>query len=42
MESTHPRLQALMARASAQAGKRPDALGLVYPCDALAWMQRGA
>ena len=36
MESTHPRLQALMARASAQAGKRPDALGLVYPCDALA------
>ena len=36
MESTHPRLQALMARASAMAGKRPDALGLVYPCDALA------
>lgn len=36
MSATHPRLQALMARASAKAGKRPDALGLVYPCDALA------
>ena len=36
MDNTHPRLQALMARASAQAGNSPDALGLVYPCDALA------
>ena len=36
MESTHPRLQALMARAKVQAGRSPDALGLVYPCDALA------
>ena len=36
METTHPRLQALMARATAQAGTSPQALGLVYPCDALA------
>ena len=36
METTHPRLQALMARATAQAGASPQALGLVYPCDALA------
>ena len=36
MSATHPRLQALMARATAQAGTSPDALGLVYPCDALA------
>jgi phosphate acetyltransferase len=36
MESTHPRLQALLARASAQAGKHPATLGLVYPCDTLA------
>ena len=36
METTHPRLQALMARATAQAGTSPGALGLVYPCDALA------
>ena len=36
MDSTHPRLQALMARATAQAAGQPAALGLVYPCDALA------
>ena len=36
MEITHPRLQALMARATAQAASQPAALGLVYPCDALA------
>jgi phosphate acetyltransferase/phosphate butyryltransferase len=36
MSATHPRLQALMARATAQAGTSPAALGLVYPCDALA------
>ena len=36
MDYAHPRLQALMARAIAQAGHSPDALGLVYPCDALA------
>ena len=36
MDYAHPRLQALMARAIAQAGNSPDALGLVYPCDALA------
>jgi phosphate acetyltransferase/phosphate butyryltransferase len=36
METTHPRLQALMTRATAQAGTSPQALGLVYPCDALA------
>ena len=36
METTHPRLQALMARATAQAASQPAALGLVYPCDALA------
>jgi phosphate acetyltransferase/phosphate butyryltransferase len=36
MSATHPRLQALMARATAQAGASPQALGLVYPCDALA------
>ena len=36
METTHPRLQALMARATVQAGTSPGALGLVYPCDALA------
>ena len=36
MEMTHPRLQALMARATAQAAGQPAALGLVYPCDALA------
>jgi phosphate acetyltransferase/phosphate butyryltransferase len=36
METTHPRLQALMARATAQAGASPQALGLVYPCDPLA------
>jgi phosphate acetyltransferase/phosphate butyryltransferase len=36
MSATHPRLHALMARATAQAGTRPGALGLVYPCDALA------
>jgi phosphate acetyltransferase len=36
MDYAHPRLQALIARASAQAGTSPDALGLVYPCDALA------
>jgi hypothetical protein len=36
MDYAHPRLQALMARAIAQAGNGPDALGLVYPCDALA------
>jgi phosphate acetyltransferase/phosphate butyryltransferase len=36
MSATHPRLQALMARATAQAGTSPQALGLVYPCDALA------
>ena len=36
MSATHPRLQALMARATAQAGASPRALGLVYPCDALA------
>ncbi len=36
METTHPRLQALMARATAQAGASPQALGVVYPCDALA------
>ncbi len=36
MDTTHPRLQALMARASAQAAGQPAALGLVYPCDALA------
>ena len=36
METTHPRLQALMARATVQAGASPQALGLVYPCDALA------
>ena len=36
MEITHPRLQALMARATAQAAGQPAALGLVYPCDALA------
>jgi len=36
MDYAHPRLQALIARASAQAGTRPDALGVVYPCDALA------
>ena len=36
MSATHPRLQALMARATAQAGTSPGALGLVYPCDALA------
>ena len=36
MNATHPRLHALMARASAQAGSNPAALGVVYPCDALA------
>ena len=36
MDNTHPRLQALIGRASVQAGTRPQALGLVYPCDALA------
>jgi len=36
MDYAHPRLQALMARAIAQAGNSPDALGLVCPCDALA------
>ncbi len=36
MDTTHPRLQALMARATVQAGASPQALGLVYPCDALA------
>ena len=36
MDYAHPRLHALMARAIAQAGKSPDALGLVYPCDTLA------
>ena len=36
MDSTHPRLQALMAGATARAGTTPGALGLVYPCDALA------
>ena len=36
METTHPRLQALMARATAQAAGQPAALGMVYPCDALA------
>ena len=36
MSATHPRLHALMARASAQAGGNPAALGVVYPCDALA------
>ena len=36
MDYAHPRLQALMARATAQAGASPQALGLVYPCDALA------
>ena len=36
MSATHPRLQALIARATAQAGASPQALGLVYPCDALA------
>jgi len=36
MDVTHPRLQALMARASAQAAISPAALGVVYPCDALA------
>jgi phosphate acetyltransferase/phosphate butyryltransferase len=36
MDYAHPRLQALMARAIAQAGNSPGALGLVYPCDALA------
>jgi phosphate acetyltransferase/phosphate butyryltransferase len=36
MSATHPRLHALMARAKAQAGTNPAALGLVYPCDALA------
>jgi len=36
MDSTHPRLQTLMARARAQAGNSPQTLGLVYPCDALA------
>ena len=36
MSATHPRLHALIARASAQAGSNPAALGVVYPCDALA------
>ena len=36
MDTMHPRLHALMARASAQAAGRPAPLGLVYPCDALA------
>ena len=36
MDYAHSRLQALIARASAQAGNSPDALALVYPCDALA------
>lgn len=36
MSATHPRLHALIARASAQAGGNPAALGVVYPCDALA------
>jgi phosphate acetyltransferase/phosphate butyryltransferase len=36
MNATHPRLHALMARASAQAGSNPATLGVVYPCDALA------
>ena len=36
MDYPHSRLQALIARASAQAGNSPDALALVYPCDALA------
>ena len=36
MDCAHSRLQALIARASAQAGNSPDALALVYPCDALA------
>ncbi len=36
MSATHPRLQALMARATAHADTSPGALGLVYPCDALA------
>lgn len=30
----HPRLQALIARARAQAASRPPRIGLVYPCDA--------
>ena len=36
MDYTHTRLQALISRASAQAGSNPSALGLVYPCDTLA------
>ena len=36
MSATHPRLHALIARASAQAAGNPAALGVVYPCDALA------
>jgi hypothetical protein len=31
MDTTHPRLQDLIRRASAQAGNSPQALGLVYP-----------
>lgn len=34
--ASHPRLAALIAQAQARAGGQPQALGLVYPCDALA------
>ena len=34
--TAHPRLLALMERAQARAQGQPDALALVYPCDALA------
>lgn len=33
---SHPRLDALVAQARARAGRQPQALGLVYPCDRLA------